>query len=146
MSGTACIDNRSPQRLSGVSVSCGQLGVPTPQVPAHRRAQVERLIRSTARGAVSLERLEQDAHGALVSTFTHPWSDGTPGMRRSPVDLVEKLAALVPLPRVHVVRSGGGLASHSHLRGALIPTPRQQGLDEEATDTGAPGGRGGRCG
>jgi len=67
-------------------------------------------------------------------------------MRRSPVDLVEKLAALVPLPRGHVVRSGGGLASHSHLRGALIPTPRQQGLDEEATDTGAPGGSGGRCG
>ena len=26
----------------------------------------------------------------------------------------------------------------SHLRGAIIPTPRQQGLDEEATDTGSP--------
>jgi hypothetical protein len=59
-------------------------------------------------------------------------------MRLSPVELVEKLAALVPLPRVHVVRSGGCLASHSHLRGAIIPTLRQQGIDEEATDTGFP--------
>jgi hypothetical protein len=41
------------------------------QVPAHRRDQLERLIRYTARGAVSLERLTQDAHGDLVYTFTH---------------------------------------------------------------------------
>jgi hypothetical protein len=108
------------------------------QVPAHRRDQLERLIHYTARGAVSLERLEQDANGDLVYTFTHPWSDGTTGIRLSPVELLEKLAALVPLPRVHLVRYGGCLASHSHLRGAIIPTPRQQGIDEEATDTGSP--------
>jgi len=108
------------------------------QVPAHRRDQLERLIRYTARGAVSLERLTQDANGDLVYTFTHPWSDGTTGIRLSPLELLEKLAALVPLPRVHLVRYGGCLAPHSHLRGAIIPTPRQQGRDEEATDTGSP--------
>jgi len=108
------------------------------QVPAPRRDQWERLLRYTARGAVSLERLEHDAHGDLVDTFTHPWSDGTTGIRRSPVELLEQRAALVPLPRVHLVRSGGCLASHRHLRGAIIPTPRQPGRDEEATDTGAP--------
>jgi hypothetical protein len=47
----------------------------------------------TARGAVSLERLAQDANGALLYTFTHPWSDGTTGIRLSPVELLEKLAA-----------------------------------------------------
>ena len=54
------------------------------------------------------------------------------------MELLEKLAALVPLPRVHLVRCGGCLAPHSHLRGALIPTPRQQGVEDAATDTGAP--------
>jgi hypothetical protein len=108
------------------------------QVPAHRRDQLERLIRYTARGAVSLERLVQDANGDLVYTFTHPWSDGTTGIRLSPLELLEKLAALVPLPRVHLVRYGGCLAPHSHLRGALIPTPRQQGVEDEETDTGSP--------
>ena len=72
------------------------------QVPAHRRDLLERLIRSTARSAVSLERLAQDANGDLVSTFTHPWSDGTMGIHLSPLELLEKLAALVPLPRVHL--------------------------------------------
>jgi hypothetical protein len=42
------------------------------QVPAHRRDQLARLLRDTARGAVSRERLAQDANGDLVSTFTHP--------------------------------------------------------------------------
>ena len=51
------------------------------QVPAHRRDQLERLIRYTVRDAVSLERLAQDANGDLVYTFTHPWSDGTTGIR-----------------------------------------------------------------
>jgi hypothetical protein len=41
-------------------------------VPAHRRDQLERLIRYTARGAVSLERLEADANGDLLYTFTQP--------------------------------------------------------------------------
>ena len=107
-------------------------------IPAHRRDQLEQLIRYTARGAVSLERLAQDTHGDLVYTFTHPWSDGTTGIRLSPLELVEKLAALVPLPRVHLVRYGGCLAPHSHLRGAIRPNPRQQGLDGEEAHTGTP--------
>ena len=113
------------------------LHAPT-QVPAHWRDQLERLIRYTTHGAVSLERLTQDANGDLVYTFTHPWSDGTTGIRLSPMEFLEKLAALVPLPRVHLVRYGGCLAPHSYLHAAIIPTPRQQGMDEEETDTGSP--------
>ncbi len=108
------------------------------QIPAHRRDQLECLIRYTARGAVSLERLQVEANGDLVYTFTHPWSDGTTGIRLSPLELLEKLAALVPLPRVHLVRYGGCLAPHSHLRGAIRPTPRQQGLDGAEAPTGTP--------
>ena len=60
------------------------------------------------------------------------------GFGSRPWELVEKLAALVPLPRAHLVRYSGCLAPHSHLRGAIIPTPRQQGVEDEATDTGLP--------
>ena len=76
-------------------------------IPAHRRDQLERLVRYTARGAVSLVRLAHDANGDLIDTFPHPWSDGTTGITLSPLELLEKLAALVPLPRVHLVRYGG---------------------------------------
>src|SRR5947209_15958316 len=108
------------------------------QIPAHRRDQLERLIRYTARGAVSLERLVQDTNGDILYTFTHPWSDGTTGIRLAPLELLEKLAALVPLPRVHLVRYGGCLAPHSYLRGVIRPTPRQPGLDGEEAPRGTP--------
>ena len=70
---------------------------------------------------MSLKRLAQDANGDLVYTFTHAWSDGTREIRLSPLEVLEKLAALVSLPRVHLVRYSGCLALHSHLRGAIIP-------------------------
>ena len=51
---------------------------------------------------------------------------------------LEKLAALVPLPRVHLVRYGGCLAPHSRLRGAITPTPRQQGVERPEANSAAP--------
>jgi hypothetical protein len=87
---------------------------------------------------VALERLAEDANGDLVYSFTKPWSDGTTGITLSPLELLEKLAALVPLPRVHLVRYAGCLAPHSKLRDAIIPTPRQQGVDGDEAKTGTP--------
>jgi len=48
------------------------------EIPAHRRDQVERLMRYTARGALSLERLEQDANGELMYRVNRPWSEAPP--------------------------------------------------------------------
>jgi hypothetical protein len=79
---------------------------------------------------VALERLAEDANGDLVYTFSRPWSDGTTGITLSPLELLEKLAAIVPLSWAHLVRYGGCLAPHSKLRDAIIPTPRQQGVAE----------------
>jgi Putative transposase len=107
------------------------------QVPAHRRDQLERLMRYTGRGALSLERLAEDANGDLVYMFIRSWSDGTTGITLSPLELLEKLAA-TPLPHAHLVRYAGCLAPHSKLRDALIPTSRQQGMDGDETQTGTP--------
>jgi len=105
---------------------------------AHRRDQLERLIRYTGRGAVALERLTEDANGDLMYRFTRPWSDGTTGIKLAPLELLEKLSALVPLPRAHLVRYGGCLAPHSKLRAAIIPTARQQGRNGKKTQRGTP--------
>jgi hypothetical protein len=50
---------------------------------------------------------------------TRPWSDGTTGIKLSPLELLEKLAAFVPLPCAHLVRYGGCLAPHSKLLAAI---------------------------
>jgi Putative transposase len=107
-------------------------------VPAHRRDQWARLLRYPARGAVSLERLDVNADGALLYPCTRPWSDGTTGSTLSPLEWLEQRAALVPLPRLPLGRYGGGWAPHSTLRAASIPTPRQQGVDAPAGATASP--------
>jgi hypothetical protein len=108
------------------------------QIPAHRRDQLEQLLRYTAQGALSLERLTEDAQGNLVYQFTKPWADGTTGITLSPLEFLEKLAALVPLPHAHLVRYGGCLAPHSKLREAIRPTPRQRGEEGEETPPATP--------
>jgi hypothetical protein len=43
-------------------------------------------------------------HGDLVYTFTKPWSDGTTSITLAPLVFLEKRAAIVPLPHLHLVR------------------------------------------
>ncbi len=78
------------------------------------------------------------AHQGEGARRKAPGSDGTTGIKLSPLELLEKLAALVPLPRLHQVRYGGCLAPHSNLRAAIIPTPRQQGVEEPEGSTASP--------
>jgi hypothetical protein len=54
------------------------------------------------------------------------------------VGAVEEAVSVVPLPRVHFVRYGGCLAPHRHLRGAITPTPRQQGVEEPEASSASP--------
>ena len=46
----------------------------------------------------------------LSFTLKTPWSDGTTHLVLSPLELIEKLAALVPQPRLNLVRYHGVLA------------------------------------
>ena len=101
-------------------------------------AVVGEAFRYTARGAVALERFAEDTNGALVYTFTTPWSNGTTWITLLPGELLEKLAALVPLPQVHLVRYECCVAPHSSLRGAITPTPRQQGVEGDDATTESP--------
>jgi hypothetical protein len=83
--GSGCgYEGERPARTGprGASVNGFSLHANT-AMPAHRRDQVERLMRSTARGALSLERLEQDANGEFLDRCNRPWSDGTTGIKLS---------------------------------------------------------------
>jgi UDP-3-O-[3-hydroxymyristoyl] glucosamine N-acyltransferase len=49
-------------------------------------------------------------------TFKRPWTDGTAGVTFTPLEFVERLAALVPAPRAHLVQTHGVLAGRSAWR------------------------------
>ncbi len=104
------------------------------RIKANRRDKLEKLVRYTARGAFSHKRLTQDKHGDLLYELKTSWSDGTTHIRLSPMELMEKLAALIPLPRFNLFRYSGVLAPNSKLRKHVIPNPEVSAPESMASE------------
>ena len=85
------------------------------------RERLERLLRYAARPAVALERLSRLPDGRLVYRLKRMWSDGSTDVVYEPQDLMAKLAALVPAPRVHLTRFHGILAPAAKWRPLIVP-------------------------
>ncbi len=88
------------------------------------RDKLEKLVRYTARGSFSHKRLSQDKNGDLLYELKTPWSDGTTHIKLSPMELIEKLCALIPLPNYNLFRYCGVLAPNSKLRKHIVPNPK----------------------
>jgi hypothetical protein len=63
-----------------------------------------------------------------------PWRDGTTAILLSPLELVEKISALVPPPRKNLVRYHGLLAPNAKQRAKIVPAT----ADSEQTGEQSP--------
>ncbi len=90
-------------------------------VAARDRPRLERLVHYCARPPLAIERLEPLADGRLLYRFKRPWRDGTTHIVLAPLELLEKLAALVPRPKSHLVRYHGILAPAAKWRASIVP-------------------------
>ena len=86
--------------------------------------KLERLCRYISRPALATERLALTAGGGIRYTLKTPYRDGTTHVLFEPLDFLVRLAALVPLPRVHLTRFHGLFAPHSRLRALITPAGR----------------------
>lgn len=84
------------------------------------KARLEQLVRYTARPAVSEERLSE-VNGDIHYRLKSPWTDGSTHVVFTPLEFLEKLAALIPPPRIHLTRFHGILAPHSKYRKFVVP-------------------------
>jgi ribosomal protein S27E len=87
----------------------------------YQRGKLEKLCRYIARPAVSDERLQMQHNGDIVLKLKTQYSDGTSHLLFSGLEFIEKLAALIPQPRIHLTRYFGVLAPHSKLRSEVVP-------------------------
>ena len=92
-----------------------------------QRAKLERLCRYVSRPPVAVERLALTATGQVRYALKTPYRDGTTHIVLEPLDLMARLAALVPPPRMHLTRYHGVFAPHSKLRAAMTPARRGKG-------------------
>ncbi len=70
---------------------------------------------------VATERLSLLPDGRLLYRLKRRWRDGTSHVIFEPIELVEKLAALVPPPQFNLVRYHGVLAAASAWRPLIVP-------------------------
>ena len=92
-----------------------------------QRAKLERLCRYVSRPPLAVERLALTASGQVRYLLKTPYRDGTTHIVLEPQDLMARLAALVPPPRMHLTRYHGVFAPHSSLRAAITPAQRGKG-------------------
>ena len=103
--------------VTGFSLHCNTA------VNTHSRDGLRNLVEYMARGPLSNERLEVLPDGKVKLKLKTPWHDGTSHLLLTPSEFLEKLAAIVPPPRAHLVKWGGVFAPNSPLRREVILKP-----------------------
>ena len=90
---------------------------------ADQRQQLEHLCRYITRPAIANERLKRNRAGDVVLQLKSAFKDGTTHIVMAPLEFMQRLAALVPRPRLHLIRFPGVLAPNAKLRCEIIPSP-----------------------
>ena len=93
---------------------------------AHERDSLERICRYIARPAVAEHRLSLSDSGEVIYKFKKPWDDGTSAIKLTQMEMMERLAALLPRPRVHLTRFHGVLGPHYKYRKLIVPKKKEE--------------------
>jgi hypothetical protein len=88
-------------------------------VPPRDRARLERLCRYALRPPIAADRLHLTADAQVILDLRHRWADGTTQLLFEPVELLERLAALTPRPRINLLLYYGVLGARSAWRSGL---------------------------
>ena len=87
---------------------------------AEDRSKLEHMARYIARPPVAMDRLHLRPDGLITYRLKKRYRDGTEMLLFSPMEMIEKLAASVPPPRVHSTRYHGLFAPHSKARSKIV--------------------------
>ena len=96
------------------------------------------------------DRLAVAADGRVVLRLRHPWADGTTHVAFEPTAFLERLAVLVPRPRINLLLYHGVLAAHAAWRADVAARAPSGGAapaagpESNATDATLPGPAGRR--
>jgi Putative transposase/Transposase zinc-binding domain len=119
-------DANGAARAGGFSLHAGL------DIQPGQRAKLERLCRYVSRPPVATERLALTSSGQVRYQLKTAYRDGTTHIVMEPQDLLARLAALIPPPRMHMTRFHGVFAPHSRLRALVTPAKRGVGAKPAA--------------
>ena len=87
----------------------------------NQRHKLEQLCRYITRPAIANDRLKLNSAGDVVLQLKSPYRDGTTHIVMRPLEFMQRLAALVPRPRLNLIRFHGVLAPNAKLRSEIVP-------------------------
>jgi hypothetical protein len=103
---------------------------------AQQRDRLEELVRYCARPPLANDRVEKCEDGRYLLRLKTRWRDGTTHLLLEPIELMERLAAQIPKPRINLVLYSGVLAPNAKLRAQVVPFGRPAPMPERpATET-----------
>jgi uncharacterized protein YbaR (Trm112 family) len=105
-------------------------------VRADQRVRLEKLCRYVLRPPVAQDALELTAEGKVLLRLGRPWRDGTRAIRFEPSELLERLAALVPRPRAHLLLYHGAFAPRGCCREGTERWPNEQSVPKGSPTPG----------
>jgi hypothetical protein len=89
-------------------------------VPVEQRDRLERLCRYALRPTVAQDRLRLTSEGQVVLQLRHPWADGTTDLLFDPLEVLERLAVLIPRPRINLILYHGALGPRAAWRSLVV--------------------------
>ena len=90
-------------------------------------SDLEKLVQYVCRPPVATKRLSIHSRtGQVHYELKTPFDDGTTHTIMDPVDFLGRLAALVPPPRLNLIRFSGVFAPHSKYRSQIVPAPPEE--------------------
>ena len=104
----------------------------------NQRKELEHLCRYITRPAIANERLTRNKDGQIVLKLKTPYRDGTTHIIMSPLEFMQRLAALVPRPRLNLIRFHGVLAPNAKLRAEIIPGSKKNKSNASDTNDDVP--------
>ena len=104
-------------------------------VRAKNRPKLERLCRYLLRPPVAEDRLSFGPGGSVLLRLKTPWRDGTSHIALQPLELLEKLAALIPRPYVNLIVYHGVLAPNAKWRREVVEFGRAKPRSEPCEDS-----------
>ena len=110
-------------------------------VPGYDRERLEKLCRYAGRPAVAESRLSLLPDGRACYELKRRWKDGTTHVVLEPQVLLERLVALVPRPRRHLVTYHGVFAPAAGLRSRVVPRWDEEVVERAECQHGAGGER-----
>jgi hypothetical protein len=91
-------------------------------IEKENRDRLQKLCKYLLRPPIAEDRLKKLNNGEILFEMKTTWGDGTRAILFKPLELIEKLMAIIPQPRIHQVRFHGILAPSATDREKVVPS------------------------